>query len=251
MFEKYEDKLTPYTMNGSWKKDNPNYTPIKTCFAICREIENNKQALGTFLKEIFSKIVCMDEEDFIILKNYLEIIGYELKREHIDEYDVELYKFTLIPVSDGVIERQQQKSFLIEQLEQKHPELLSFYLEAISNYGNSEFKSCIENSRSVFEGFFKKIDNQRESYLKGILTATGEEIIDENSGEELTSNNKIFRYWLENHKGANRYRVFVSLYSGMSGLGTHGEEIPSKEDVLMFLRMVEDVLIWCFQNNRG
>ena len=128
MFEKYEDKLTPYTMNGSWKNDNPNYTPIKTCFAICREIENNKQALGTFLKEIFSKIVCMDEEDFIILKNYLEIIGYELKREHIDEYDVELYKFTLIPFSDGVIERQQQKSFLIEQLEQKHPELLSFYL---------------------------------------------------------------------------------------------------------------------------
>ena len=60
----------------------------------------------------------MDEEDFTILKNYLEIIGYELKREHIDEYDVELYKFTLIPFSDGVIERQQQKSFLIEQLEQ-------------------------------------------------------------------------------------------------------------------------------------
>ena len=56
MFEKYEEKLTPYTMNGSWKNDNPNYTPIKTCFAICREIENNKQALGTFLKEILVKL---------------------------------------------------------------------------------------------------------------------------------------------------------------------------------------------------
>lgn len=37
----------------------------------------------------------------------------------------------------------------------------------------------------------------------------------------------------------------------MSGLGTHGEEIPTKEDTLMFLRMTEDVLIWCLHHNVG
>ena len=134
-------------------------------------------------------------------------------------------------------------------LEQHHSDLLRYYLEAISNYGNSEYKSCIDNSRSVFEGFFKKIDTENE-YSKGILCATGEIVID-NSNTQLSSIKKIFNYWIENRKGANRYRVFVSLYSAMSGLGTHGEEIPTKEDALMFLRMTEDVLIWCLHHNVG
>ena len=143
-------------------------------------------------------------------------------------------------LSAGVVERQEDKSFLIKALEQHHSDLLRYYLEAISNYGNSEYKSCIDNSRSVFEGFFKKIDTENE-YSKGILCATGEIVID-NSNTQLSSINR---------KGANRYRVFVSLYSAMSGLGTHGEEIPTKEDALMFLRMTEDVLIWCLHHNVG
>ncbi len=41
------------------------------------------------------------------------------------------------------------------------------------------------------------------------------------------------------------------MYSMMSGLGTHGEDNPQKDDALMCLRMTEDVLIWCFHNKRG
>jgi len=242
--------LTPYYMNGPWKNDNPNYTPIKTCCDICQEIESNKKALGNFLKEIFDRTNRMEENDFLMLNNYLEILGYELKREHIeDNYENDLYKFSLIQFSNGAVERQEDKTILVKVLKDKHSDLIQYYLEAISNYGNSEYKSCVDNTRSLFEGFFKKVDINND-YAKGILSATGEIVIDESS-TQLVSMKKIFNYWLEKHKGANRYRLFVSMYSAMSGLGTHGEEVPSKEDALMFLRMTEDILIWCFQNNIG
>lgn len=99
------------------------------------------------------------------------------------------------------------------------------------------------------KAFFKKIDVQND-YAKGILAATGESVVD-NSNTQLTSIKKIFTYWIDNKKGANRYRLFVSMYSAMSGLGTHGEEVPTKEDALMFLRMTEDILIWCLQHGVG
>ena len=250
IIERYRENLTPYYMNGPWKNDNPNYTPIKTCCDICQEIESNKKALGNLLKEIFDRTNRMEENDFLMLNNYLEILGYELKREHIeDNYENDLYKFSLIQFSNGAVERQEDKTILVKVLKDKHSDLIQYYLEAISNYGNSEYKSCVDNTRSLFEGFFKKVDINND-YAKGILSATGEIVIDESS-TQLVSMKKIFNYWLEKHKGANRYRLFVSMYSAMSGLGTHGEEVPSKEDALMFLRMTEDILIWCFQNNIG
>ena len=250
IIERYRENLTPYYMNGPWKNDNPNYTPIKTCCDICQEIESNKKALGNFLKEIFDRTNRMEENDFLMLNNYLEILGYELKREHIeDNYENDLYKFSLIQFSNGAVERQEDKTILVKVLKDKHSDLIQYYLEAISNYGNSEYKSCVDNTRSLFEGFFKKVDINND-YAKGILSATGEIVIDESS-TQLVSMKKILNYWLEKHKGANRYRLFVSMYSAMSGLGTHGEEVPSKEDALMFLRMTEDILIWCFQNNIG
>ena len=89
-------------------------------------------------------------------------------------------------------------------------------------------------------GFFKKLDSAND-YAKGILAATGEHVVDESS-TELTSIKKIFTYWIDKKKGANRYRIFVSMYSAMSGLGTHGEEMPTKEDALMFLRFYVSTL---------
>ncbi|MDF3005082.1 MAG: hypothetical protein K0S22_1554 [Oscillospiraceae bacterium] len=250
LVDEYRSELTPYYVNGTWKNENPNYNPVSACFNLCTKIESNKQALGNFLKEIFDRVRKIEESDFDILKNYLEIIGYELIKEHVeDEYDNERYKYSLTLLSVGVYERQLDKSSLLTMLEQRHNDLARFYLEAISNYGNSEYKSCVDNSRSVFEGFFKKLDSN-DDYAKGILTATSERLVDDSS-TELTSIKKIFSYWLDKKKGANRYRVFVSVYSAMSGLGTHGEEMPTKEDALMFLRITEDILIWCMHRGIG
>lgn len=75
-------------------------------------------------------------------------------------------------------------------IEQNYSDILPYYLEAISNYGNSEYKSCVDNGRSFFEGFFKKIDSNND-YAKGILSATGENVID-NSNTQLTSIKNIY-----------------------------------------------------------
>lgn len=49
-------------------------------------------------------------------------------------------------------------------------------------------KSCIDNCRTAFEKYFAKIDTDNSDYLKGILKATSEHIV------ELNIKNKIFKY---------------------------------------------------------
>lgn len=246
----YIYEITPFIMNGTWKNPNHGYNPENACFNICNSIESNKQALGLFLKEVFSRVTSIENEDYNQLVNYLEMIGYELVREQIqDEYFDEKYKYSLTPASNGVFSRQEDKSILLVNLQQKHSELVPYYLEAISNYGNAEYKSCVDNSRSIFEGFFRKMDVDND-YAKGILTVTGEQVVDE-SNTNLLSIKKIFTHWINKKNGANRYRLFVTMYSAMSGLGTHGEELPSKEDALMFLRITEDILLWCLHHGAG
>lgn len=250
LIDEFESELTPYYYNQGYKNDNPRYNPVNVCFSICAKIESNKQALGNFLKEIFSRTHYIEEDDFKLLTNYLEIIGYELLAEDLEEsYGYNKYKYRLTVLSIGAIGRQNDTSLLLKALNNSHADIVHCYIEAISNYGNFEYKSCISNCRSLIEGFFKKIDTDSD-YARGILVATGETIVD-NSNTTLTSIKKIFSHWIDKRNGANRYRLFVTMYSAMSGLGTHGEEIPSKEDSLMFLRMTEDALIWCLQKSIG
>ena len=96
--------------------------------------------------------------------------------------------------------------------------------------------------RRVYDWYKGKNNND---YIKGILNATGETIIE--NGAQLTSIKKIYTYWITNKKGANRFRLFQTMYSVMSGLGTHHEDVASKEDALLLLRYVEDCLLWCFR----
>ena len=128
-------------------------------------------------------------------------------------------------------------------------DLVHIYDEATTNFGNAQYVSCIENCRSLFEGFFKKLDTVSKDYVKGILAATGETIID--NGVPLTSIKKIYTYWIDNRCGANRFRLFQTMYSAMSGLGTHNEDIPTREDALLLFRFVEDTLLWCFRKGIG
>ena len=98
-------------------------------------------------------------------------------------------------------------------LEMHHPDLVILYDEAITNFGSGQYVSCIENCRSLLENFFKKLDTINGDYVKGILAATGESIID--NGAQLTSIKKIYTYWIDNKKGANRFRLFQTMYSVM------------------------------------
>lgn len=243
--EEYESRLCPYWYNRMYQNINEQYNPEYVCIAICNKIESNEQALLRFLNTILEGIHEIDEKQQGKLSNYLNVIGYELIGTVEEDDYSEFTIYTLIPASEGAQQRNSDITYLRSMLVTHHSDLVFLYDEAISNFGSGQYVSCIENCRSLFESFFKKIDTINNDYVKGILNATGE-IITEN-GTQLTSKKKIYTYWIENQKGANRFRLFQTMYSVMSGLGTHHEDVASKEDALLLLRYVEDCLLWCFR----
>lgn len=243
--DKYSEYLMPYWYNRGYRNDNESYNPQYACLRLCEEIEDNQESLITFFNTVLSGIKSMDESFLDELENYLREIGYEINVEEVNDDYWTSYNFNLIPSTQGTRERKKDVDYLYTMLEQHHPDLVICYNEALTNFGSGQYLSCIENCRSLFEGFFKKLDPMNADYAKGVLAATGEQVVD--NGAILTSKKKIFTYWLENNKGANRYRLFMTMYSVMSGLGTHREDVCSQEDALMLLRFTEDTFLWCFR----
>ena len=242
--DKYEEYLTPHSFNGHWKNEHPKFKPGFAINEICAEIQGNKKALGMFFNEFISRIEKIDDDDIEKMQNYLEVLGYKLEFD--DDWRGH-YNYSLSPYTEGALEREKDVSYLVNMLQKYNSELITYYTEAISTYGNSEYQGCISNCRTLFEKIFKYEDNDG-NYQKGILKITKEEV---SSNPPRLSINGIFNYWLNNQKGFNRYRLFITLYSLMSALGPHGEEIPSKSDALMCLRITEDILIWYFQTKEN
>ena len=246
-FEKYKDELCPFWYNRGYQNVNDKFNPEYVCLSICEDIETNEEVLIGFLNKILEGVVDIEEKIYNKLRDFLGIIGYELlSKIEIDEISGDEAKlYSLTPSAHGTQQRNDDISYLYKWLQQYHPDLLPLYNEAISNFGAGQYTSCIENCRSLFESFFKKLDTTDNDYVKGILAATGETITD--NGASLTSVRKIYTYWIENKKGANRFRLFQTMYSSMSGLGIHHEDVATKDDALLLLRYTEDCLLWCFR----
>ena len=242
----YKNQLEPYRFNRGYQNENNDYNPEYACIKICESLEENEDNLLLLLNTILDGTNKIEEDLKEKLINYLGIIGYELEEELKDDYYDDLYAFKLIASVDGVQNRNKDISLMRNELNQYQSDLVGLYDEAISNFGNGQYVSCIENCRSLFENFFKRLDTQNSDYVRGILKATGERIKD-NNGNELTTIKRIYTYWIDNKKGANRFRLFQTMYSVMSGLGTHREDAASREDALLLLRYTEDCLLWCFR----
>ena len=245
LVEDYAFRLNPYWYNRGYQNNNEQYNPEYVCLSLCQTIEASEEALIRLLNVILSHTHRIEDEEMDKLINYLGIIGYEIDvKEAKDKYWT-TYTYSLIPSSDGTRERTNDISYLRSMLSLHHNDLLYLYDEATTNFGNAQYISCIDNCRSLFEGFFKKLDPVDNDYVKGILSATGETVID--NGAPLTSIKKIYTYWIDNRSGANRFRLFQTMYSAMSGLGPHHEDTPTREDALLLFRFVEDALLWCFR----
>ena len=249
MVEKYSFRLNPHWFNRGYKNNNDQYNPEYVCLAICQAIESSEEALLGFLNTILKHIRRIEEDDLSRLTNYLGVIGYEINIREDEQLLWTNYEYSLIPSSDGNTQRTSDISYLRSMLTTHHNDLVHLYDEATTNFGNAQYISCIDNCRSLFESFFKKLDTVDNDYVKGILKATGETVVE--NGAQLTSIKKIYTHWLDNRSGANRFRLFQTMYSAMSGLGTHHEDTPTREDALLLFRFVEDTLLWCFRKGIG
>lgn len=228
----YQQELTPYSYNGKWQNDNLQYNPKKVFLEFFPELDDKHKFL--FLKNIVEKAnFCIIDRDKS--ENYLSAIGYSLIE------DSNTYSgYTLNQTTKGLIERGADVILLESKIKVEFPHLFRFYDEALSTFGNGEYKSCIDNCRSLYEKITEEIGADKTD--RAVLKITGEEVRDGTA--LLTSKEKIYKYWIENKKGANRYRYFTTLYSIMSGLGTHGEDVPTKADAVLILRAMEDALVW-------
>ena len=247
--DEYSFRLDPKRINRGYFNDNEQYNPEYACLSICQAIESSEEALLRFLNTIFKHTKLIEEAELSRLENYLGIIGYEIKVSEKDEEYWTDYEYSLVPSSDGNTARTSDMSYLRTMIATHHSDLLHLYDEATTNFGNAQYVSCIDNCRSLFEGFFKKLDPVNNDYVRGILAATGETVVE--NGATLTSIKKIYTYWINNKSGANRFRLFQTMYSAMSGLGTHHEDTPTREDALLLFRFVEDALLWCFRKGIG
>ena len=228
----YDKELTPFSYNGKWQNDNMQYNPQKVFFELYPELDDKHKFF--FLKSIIenANFYKIDQNK---TNNYLTLLGYSL----MDDSDTKS-GYTLSQTTKGLIKRGADITLLESKLKNEFPDLFRFYDEALSTFGNGEYKSCIDNCRSLFEKLTEAIGNDKTD--RAVFKITGEEVKDGTT--ILLTKEKIYKYWLEHKKGANRYRYFTTLYSIMSGLGTHGEDIPKKADAVMILRATEDALVW-------
>lgn len=251
LLQKYGNNLNPHTFNNGFKNENINFSPKDSINKICLEISDNKEVLFKFLNEFISRVVLFSEDDINLINNYLEILGYKLNIEKkLDDYSYEVHNYSLSTYTDGSFDRQDDiSSYLHNALSSYSDTLLTLYNNAIFEYANSKYVSCITNCRILLEKTFKKLDSENNDFYKGVLAATNEKALPK-TDTPRESKTAIFRYWLENNSGFNRFRFIATLYSVTSGLGAHVEEDPSKEDALLCLRATEDILIWFFQSNK-
>lgn len=230
--------LDPHTYNGMYQNENLHYNPKLFFLEYFPSLNDEYKFL--FLKNIIEKVdVYRHITDMEKLENYLNLFGYTL----IESECLTKKGYSINKSNIGLLNREEDISYLLKVIKSNHPHSFIYLEEAISNFGNTEYKSCIDNARTLLETIVYDLGGKNKSHSQNFLTISSEKLIDENKNE-LTSRNKIFEYWLNNNSGANRYRVFYSVYSAVSGLGTHAEEVPSKKDALMFLRIVEDILAW-------
>lgn len=242
----YSCKLKPYTYNGSYQNSNTLYNPKAACLSIGKQLESDQKAMISFFNAILSETHYIEHDILNELISYLEELGLEI----ISSGGFSSQRYSIVALSRGSAEREQDMDYLSKELATKFPSLLIPYNEAVQNYGQGNSLSCIENCRTLLEQFFKAIAPAGGNYIDGMLSATAEVIYDDN-GKKIESRDAIFKYWIDKKKGANRFRVFATLYSELSGLGTHEEESPSQEDALLLLRNTEDILLWCMRAGRG
>lgn len=244
LVDKYEDMLNPYW--GDYGRDNYSFNPRAAINDILSEIKLDNELFGLFVNEFLSRISIIEEDDIEIFNNVLAVLGYQLNIE--ENYDVfsTTYRYSLTAYSEGNSDRENDITYLTRKLKEQDQDLFKYYTEAISTYGNSEYKSCIANCRTLFEGLFSKYDKEKGKIQKGIIEYTKEK---GKPGKECSlTQKKIFTYWLDNQEGFSRFRLLSTVYSFMSSY-EHGEEMADKEDALFCLRMLEDVLIWYYIKN--
>ncbi|KJR44268.1 hypothetical protein UF75_5351 [Desulfosporosinus sp. I2] len=243
-YSKYSKYLNPYWYNGKWQNIDSEYSPFFVLDEVLSELYDNKKIseMALLLKYIVSEITpyLVENKDieFIELNYYFNILGYNLTYEN--------QKCILKSYSDGAVERIMDISEMNSWLDNYFSKASLAYTNAINAYARGEWGPCIGECRVALTGFFSYF-KETEKWFSGILKVTKDSV----NTADFKQVNKIFQD--SNDGEYTRFKAIYRIYSMLSDLGTHRLEgvieIPTQQDALMSLRMVEDILIWAKMSN--
>lgn len=270
LINEYEYSLSKTVNNGENTNKNVKEDFVYGMISLIKRILVREDVLYSFLTELLKKLETrfdiedmseeiIKEENIEILNNIkrnLAILGYQFNYQYRKDliFNEEIVNFKLERLSDGVLNKDEDLSFVIEEIKTNNIGIYKSYKEAISNYSNGDYASCIRTCREVFENIFQS-HSIKGNYDEGILRFTKEKATNGSDITPRSTQTDIFKYWLgldrfkARGQGFDFYKLLIVFYSFMSNKGGHKDENVEISDVeaLFSLRILEDILIWYYR----
>lgn len=191
-----------------------------------------------------------------LLKNNLNILAYDISFN--SEFDLRVSPFSSLDQAN-----QEEKTIMIEWLEDNYLNVLSSYEGAVRMCSEGNSVECLSNCRNVITGIFSYYKDDPSKWVKGLQNACH---LDKNISKVSNPNNiPAYKKKQTHSEDLNlrynypRFKTIFQVYSFLSDLGPHKDEAtlvngkvdhetPTMEDSIMGLRFTESILIWLYQN---
>lgn len=264
-FDKYERYLIPYFYKDgdSLKFENQNveYDVFLGMDSIFSDLysEDKSNEIISLLKELTKAfnvpfIAEHYEEEFNELANLYELLGLSLYLE----YD----KIKVSVCMESNLQRVQDVFSVEYWLEANHKEVYDAYESAINSYTQGDAGACIESCRTCLVSIFSKYQGTDAfaQWVRGIYNISGDAAVA--SLKDLSNALKVelkkedlAEFFYENKSGKlTKTKTIYMIYSMLSDYGTHRnestQEIPTMEDALFSLRLIDSILFWVYSKTK-
>lgn len=264
-FDKYEQYLIPYyyTNGYSVKFENPNkeydvFLGLDNIFSDLYFGNKNNEIIN-LLKELtnaFNVSVISNnyEEEFDELANLYELLGLSIY--------LEFDKIKVSVCMESDLQRVQDLFSVESWLEANHIDVYDAYKSAINSYTKGDAGACIESCRTCLVSIFSKYQGTEpfSKWMRGVYNTSGDSanaLVDDISQalkKELKKED-LAEFFYENKAGKlTKTKTIYMIYSMLSDYGTHRnestQEIPTIDDALFSLRLVDSILFWVYSRKK-
>lgn len=170
----------------------------------------------------------------------LNILSLDLKFEKED--------IIVQPYNKGSFERTQKVYSLEQWLHINFPKCEEAYNDALNNFTEGRYGSCIADCRVALTGLFSQF-KETENWFNGILNLNHENYKDPEIIKHLNNATKILHDKIDGN--FPRFKAIYKIYGMFCDLGAHRTEGVIEEtlmaDALLSIRFTEDIMIWAMQ----
>lgn len=231
----YELELTPFYFNGTWKNANPHYNPKEVFVFFYEQMKNDKQHLYLFLKSITEKIRKSYTIDLTNIQLHLKSIGFVL----IEPSETNYYSIEVIDIP--IVINDNDTSYFERKVNALGEGIMNFYDEAISDFRNSSFVSCIGCCRNFLEKIIT-LKTGISNCAKAIFEYSNEKFVD--GAQKVEDINQAISYWAAKRNKVSKFMRMYTLYNILCEYGSHPSAIPSMNDALWILKETQSTVLW-------